>query len=152
MKNEQQIFQAINPTVTDLGYEIVDIEITKKGSETTLTVFIDIPSGVSLDDCEKVHYAIDPVLDELDPSDGKPYVLNVSSPGLDRPFKKQRDYERNYGKEVEIKLYAPIKGKKIYEGTLISHDENVTVVNTDDKDTSIENTRIAFVRPLVKFE
>ena len=152
MTNEQQIFQAINPTVTDLGYELVDVEITKKGNETTLTVFIDIPSGVSLDDCEKVHYAIDPVLDELDPSDGKPYVLNVSSPGLDRPFKKQRDYERNYGKEVEIKLYAPIKGKKIYEGTLISHDENVTVVNTDDKDTSIENTRIAFVRPLVKFE
>ena len=152
MKNEQQIFQAINTVITELGYEIVDVEFAKKGTETTLTVFIDIPSGVSLDDCEKVHYAIDPVLDELDPSDGKPYVLNVSSPGLDRPFKKQRDYERNYGKEVEIKLYAPIKGKKVYEGILISHDENVTVINTDDKDTSIENTRIAFVRPLVKFE
>ena len=110
LKTEQQIFQAINPVVTSLGYEIVEVEITHKNGETTLTVYIDIPTGVSLDDCEKVHYAIDPVLDELDPSEGKPYVLNVSSPGLDRPFKKQRDYERNYGKEVEVKLYAPIKG------------------------------------------
>lgn len=152
MKTEQQIFQAINPVVTSLGYEIVEVEITHKNGETTLTVYIDIPTGVSLDDCEKVHYAIDPVLDELDPSEGKLYVLNVSSPGLDRPFKKQRDYERNYGKEVEVKLYAPIKGVKVYEGVLVSHDQNVTVINAEGTETSIENTRIALVRPLVKFE
>lgn len=152
LKTEQQIFQAIDPVVTQLGYEIVDVEITKKNGETALTVYIDIASGVSLDDCEKVHYAIDPVLDEIDASDGKPYTLNVSSPGLDRPFKKQRDFERNYGKEVEVKLYAPIKGVKVFEGVLESHDQNVTVINADGKQTSIENTRIALVRPLVKFE
>ena len=152
LKTEQQIFQAIDPVVTQLGYEIVDVEITKKNGETALTVYIDIASGVSLDDCETVHYAIDTVLDEIDASDGKPYTLNVSSPGLDRPFKKQRDFERNYGKEVEVKLYAPIKGVKVFEGVLESHDQNVTVINADGKQVSIENTRIALVRPLVKFE
>ena len=120
--------------------------------EDKLTIFIDIPSGVSLDDCEKVHYAVDPLLDELDPTAGKPYILNVSSPGLDRPFKKQRDYERNYGKEVEIKLYAPLKGKKVYEGVLVARDENSLTLNLGKEEIKIENNKIAIARPLVKFE
>lgn len=85
--NTESVFQKINPIVDGLGYEIVDVEWAKRDGADNLTVYIDIPTGVSLDDCEKVHRAIDPALDELDPTDGKPYVLNVSSPGLDRPFK-----------------------------------------------------------------
>ena len=152
MKTEQKVLEKIEPIVTALGYEVVDIEFEKKYGEDNLTVFIDIPTGVSLDDCEKVHYAIDPALDELDPTNGKPYVLNVSSPGLDRPFKKQRDFERNYGKEVEVKLYAPLKGKKIYEGVLVERGENVTVIKLSKETITIENNKIALVRPLVKFE
>ena len=152
MKAIQTLFEKLEPVVSGIGYEIVDIEFEKKYGEDNLTVFIDCPQGVSLDDCEKVHYAIDPVLDEIDPTGGKPYVLNVSSPGLDRPFKKQRDYERNYGKEVEIKLYAPLKGKKIYEGVLENRSETVTVVTVEKETLTIENNRIALVRPLVKFE
>ena len=103
MKIEQSVYDKISPLVTELGYEIVDVEFVKKDGNDNLTIFVDVPTGMSLDDCERVHNAIDPLLDELDPTNGKPYVLNVSSPGLDRPFNKQRDYERNYGKEVEIK-------------------------------------------------
>lgn len=152
MKIEQSVIEKIQPTVTALGYEIVDVEFEKKNGEDNLTIFIDIPSGVSLDDCEKVHYAVDPLLDELDPTAGKPYILNVSSPGLDRPFKKQRDYERNYGKEVEIKLYAPLKGKKVYEGVLVARDENSLTLNIGKEEIKIENNKIAIARPLVKFE
>lgn len=152
MKIEQSVIEKIQPTVTALGYEIVDVEFEKKNGEDNLTIFIDIPSGVSLYDCEKVHYAVDPLLDELDPTAGKPYILNVSSPGLDRPFKKQRDYERNYGKEVEIKLYAPLKGKKVYEGVLVARDENSLTLNIGKEEIKIENNKIAIARPLVKFE
>ena len=152
MKTEQSVFEKIEPTVSGLGYEVVDVEFAKKYGEDNLTVFIDCPNGVSLDDCEKVHYAIDPLLDELDPTGGKPYVLNVSSPGLDRPFKKQRDYERNYGKEVEIKLYAPQKGVKLFEGVLVSRNENTVTIEVKGEQITFENTKIAFVRPLVKFE
>ena len=143
MKIEQSVIEKIQPTVTALGYEIVDVEFEKKNGEDNLTIFIDIPSGVSLDDCEKVHYAVDPLLDELDPTAGKPYILNVSSPGLDRPFKKQRDYERNY---------APLKGKKVYEGVLVARDENSLTLNLGKEEIKIENNKIAIARPLVKFE
>jgi ribosome maturation factor RimP len=152
LKTEQSVFEKIEPTVSRLGYEVVDVEFAKKYGEDNLTVFIDCPNGVSLDDCEKVHYAIDPLLDELDPTGGKPYVLNVSSPGLDRPFKKQRDYERNYGKEVEIKLYAPQKGVKLFEGVLVSRNENTVTIEVKGEQITFENTKVAFVRPLVKFE
>ena len=152
-KITDKIFEKINPTIEGLGYEIVDVEFVKKGADATLTVYIDnLPDGVSLDDCEKVSIAIDPLLDELNPTNDEPYTLNVSSPGLDRPFKKQRDFERNYGKEVEIKLYAPMQGKKIYEGVLVSHNENVTEIEIDGNQVKIENTKIAIARPLVKFE
>ena len=152
-KITDKIFEKINPTVVGLGYEIVDVEYVKKGNDATLTIYIDnVPVGISLDDCEKVSVAIDPLLDELNPTNDEPYTLNVSSPGLDHPFKKQRDFERNYGKEVEIKLYAPMQGKKIYEGVLISHNENTTEIELDGKQVKIENSKIAIARPLVKFE
>jgi ribosome maturation factor RimP len=152
-KITDKIFEKINPTIETLGYEIVDVEYVKKGSDATLTVYIDkVPVGISLDDCEKVSVAIDPLLDELNPTNDEPYTFNVSSPGLDRPFKKQRDFERNYGKEVEIKLYAPMQGKKIYEGVLISRNETVTEIELDGKQVKIENSKIAIARPLVKFE
>lgn len=152
MKIEQAVLNKIEPLVTEMGYEIVDVEFVKKDGNDNLTIYVDVSYGMSLDDCEKVHMAIDPLLDELDPTNGKPYVLNVSSPGLDRPFNKQRDYERNYGKEVEIKLYAPLKGKKIYEGVLLSRNENALTLNDGKEEITIENSRIALARPLVKFE
>lgn len=141
----------IKPALEDMGYELVDVEYAKKGEDMHLTVYVDIPRGVTLDDCEAVSNAIDPLLDEADPTEGKPYMLDVSSPGLDRPFKKLRDYERNYGREVEVKLYAPLMGKKLYEGVLKEKRDNSVVIETEKGETTIEDTRIACVRPLVRF-
>ncbi len=148
----KRVENAVKPIVEGLGFEIVDVEYKKIRDDMNLTIFMDIPRGVTLDDCELVHNTIDPIIDELDPTDGKPYILNVSSAGLDRPFNKQRDYERNYGKEVEIKLYAPIKGKKFIEGVLKEKTENTVTVITDSGEMKIECNKIVFTRPLVKFE
>ncbi len=90
-KTTEIIDKLLRPKIEELGYEIVDIEYVKKYGQMNLTVFIDIPRGVSLDDCELVHNAVNPILDEADPIK-EAYVLNISSPGLDRPFKKQRDF------------------------------------------------------------
>lgn len=146
-----RVKNAIAAAVEHEGCEIVAVEYTKQYDEMNLTVFI-YKKGLTLDDCERVHYAIDPILDELDPTEGKPYNLNVSSPGLDRPFKTQRDFERNYGEEVEVKLYSPIRGKKLFEGVLIERGENITKINCGDEEKIFENNKIAYVRPLVKFD
>lgn len=144
--------QALTPVIERLGFEVVDVEYIKKSDGMNLTVYIYIPRGVTIDDCETVHNAVNPVIDELNPTDDKPYIFNISSPGLDRPFKTQRDFERNYGKEVEIKLYAPLRGKKFYEGVLVEKTENTVKISTPSGDENIELTRVVFVRPLVKFE
>lgn len=153
MASVDAVKKAIEPILIEKGFELVDVEYTAHGGAANLTVYIDkLPGGITLDDCEIAHYAIDPVIDEVDPTNGKPYTLNVSSPGLDRHFKTPRDYERNYGKEVEVKLYAPLKGKKVFEGVLLRADDGVVVIEENGKENQIEKTRIAFVRPLVKFE
>ena len=102
----------IEDVVTALGYELVDVEYKTLYGDKHLIVYIASEKGVSLDDCETVSNALDAPLDALDPTSSMPYCLDVSSPGLDRPFKSQRDYERNYGSKVEVKLFAPIDGSK----------------------------------------
>ena len=148
-----RIFKAVDGKIRELGYETVDVEQRREYGELHITVYADkVPDGISLDDCERIHYEIEPILDELDPTGGNPYVLEVSSPGLDRPFKKQRDFERNYGREVEVRLYAPIKGVKTYEGILKERTDGYVLIERGGDEIKIENTRIALVRPLVKFD
>lgn len=133
-----------------LNIEIVDIEWDDKAE--ALTVFIETEAGVDLDTCEKFHNAIMEPIDELDPTFDKPYTLNVSSPGLDRPFKSERDFVRNLSKEVEIKLYAPLKGKKFIEGVLTEFDENSVTVETGNEQIKIQRNKIAKINKAIKFE
>ena len=111
-----EIGEMLGGIAEGMNIEIVEVECNEKTA--ALTVYIETEGGVDLDTCEKFHNAIFEPIDELDPSYGEPYTLNVSSPGLDRPFKTARDFERNRNKEVEVKLYAPLKGKKFLEGVL----------------------------------
>ena len=151
--NIESIKAKTAPAIESLGYELVDVEIAKRLGDTHLSFFIANEEGITFDDCEKVHHTIDPLLDELNPSGDAPYVLNVSSPGLDRSFKTQRDFERNYNKKVEVKLYAPFKGKKIYEGTLLERKEHVFIIETfKGERVQFENAKVAYVRPYVSFE
>ena len=143
----------IEDVVTALGYELVDVEYKTLYGDKHLIVYIASEKGVSLDDCETVSNALDAPLDALDPTSSMPYCLDVSSPGLDRPFKSQRDYERNYGSKVEVKLFAPIDGskQKLYVGTLVERTDSAVTIETDGVNTSIENGKIALVIPYIEF-
>jgi ribosome maturation factor RimP len=150
IKPLEEIKTFLEGIATPMGIEVVDVEWNDR--EAALTVFIETEAGVDLDTCEKFHNAIMEPIDELDPTFDMPYTLNVSSPGLDRPFKTNRDFERNVGKDVEMKLYAPLKGKKFLEGTLIGFDDNTVTVHIKKEDVKIERNKIAKINKAIKFE
>ena len=149
-KPVEEITQMLESIAIPMNIEIVEVECNAKAS--TLTVYIETESGVDLDTCEKFHNAIFEPIDELDPSYGEPYTLNVSSPGLDRPFKTVRDFERNLGKEVELKLYAPLKGKKFLQGFLEEFHENTVTVTVGKERLKIPRNKIAKINKAIKFE
>lgn len=134
-----------------MGIEVVDVEF-KMSKNPSLTVFIDTEDGVDLDTCEKYHNAIDAPLDEFDFTYGASYTLNVSSPGLDRPLKTPRDFDRHLGEDMEIRFYAPEKGKKYFEGKLVGYDENNVIIEMDGTEKKIPLTKIAKMNVAVKFD
>ena len=150
-KSVEEITEAIKPTADSMGIEIVEVE-AKITKNPYITIYVDTESGVDLDTCEKFHNAIDPVLDELDPSFGATYTLNVSSPGLDRPFKTDRDFLKRIGKEVEVKLFAPVQGKKYFECILVDYDGKNVVLKDGDEEFKLPLTRIAKINEAIKFD
>ena len=124
--------EKLEPIVTELGYELCEVEYAKKPNGMNLTIFISHPDGIKIEDCEKVHRTIDPILDEIDPTNGAPYTLNVSSLGLDRPIKTDKDFLRNIGKMVTIKLFANKNGKKEFVGKLVEKVESLPSLKASD--------------------
>lgn len=151
VKTIEEIVSALQPIADEMQIEIVEVEF-KQGREPALTVYIDVDGGVDLNTCEKFHRAIDPVLDEVDPTFGAPYTLNVSSPGLDRPLKTARDFEKCMGQKVEIKLYAPMKGKKLFEATLVGYDEHCVEVEDKGEKIKLEKSKIAKICRAIDFD
>lgn len=148
------VTELVKPIVEGLGMELVEVLFAKTKEGDALTVFIDKEGGVSLNDCEAVHNAIDAPLDDLDPTDGKPYTLNVSSPGLDRPFKTDRDFAKHIGFKVETSLFAPIAGVgKKFVATLAAYDPQGGVVKLelDGKSVAIDRKDIAIIREHIEF-
>ena len=131
--------------------ELVEVEFKKLYGTPTLTVYIDKPGGVSLDDCELIHRAIDGPMDELDPTEGAPYNLNVSSPGLDRPLKTLNDYKRKLGEKVEVSLYAPVEGKQKYIAVLDEATEEEITLKEGEKTIKIQLKQIAAAKPYIEF-
>lgn len=126
-----RIREAISPILWTLGLELVDVLCVGQGPRSVVRVFIDKPDGVTLDDCERAHVALSPALDVADPFPHA-YTLEVSSPGLDRPFKRIQDYRRALGKRVSLKLRQPLAGQWRLVGTLTAvADQTVTVAVTD---------------------
>lgn len=150
MNTAQKVEQLLRQSVAALGYELCDVEFAKEYGDWVLTLYIDKEGGVSLDDCERVSRAVDPLLDEADPIE-QAYMLSVSSLGLDRPLKKDADFARNIGKRIEIKLFAPKDGKKEFKGELTSYDEAGIVVRTEDGELALERKAIALARPELIF-
>ncbi len=150
MKLTDKIFELVEPTVKSLGYELYEVEYQKEFDNWVLTLYIEGPNGVSLDDCELVSNAVDPILDEADPIE-QSYYLSVSSLGLDRPLKTDRDYARNVGNVLDVKLYAPLSGKKEFTGTLKGYDKDTFTIELNSVDVVIERKKAALIRPHISF-
>ena len=151
VKTVEEIQNALQSIADEMQIEIVEVEF-KQGREPALTIYIDTENGVDLNTCEAFHRAIDPVLDEVDPTFGLPYTLNVSSPGLDRPLKTERDYNKCMGKKVEIKLFAPMQGKKFFEATLVAFDEHCVSVDDNGNVLKLEKNKIAKINRAIEFD
>ena len=128
----------------DMGYELVDIAIEKEPTGKYLRFYINRPEGISLDDCEAYHKAVRQLADALDYD-----FMEVSSPGIDRPLKKDRDFERALGTEVEIKLFKAIDGVKVITGTLAGIEDGDIVLDTPEGEKRVARKAAALVKPIV---
>ncbi|MCR5369517.1 MAG: ribosome maturation factor RimP [Clostridium sp.] len=139
------------PVLEPMGFELVDVEYVKEAGTWYLRVYIDKEGGISVDDCETVSRRMDTWLDEEDfISDS--YILEVSSPGLGRPLKKEKDYIRNEGCAVEVHLYKAQNGEKDFEGILKSWDaDTVTLAFSGDEEITFRKKEIALIRQAIDF-
>lgn len=148
------VSEMVQPILDNLQLELVDIEFVKEGPSWFLRVFIDSDDGVDIEECAKVSEALSEKLDEADPIKQN-YFLEVSSPGAERPLKKEADFMKALGKNVYIKTYEPIEGNKEFEGELSAFDgENVEVtvmIKTRRKTINIPYDKVAKARLAVSF-
>ena len=142
----------IREAVEECGCSLWDVELVKEGSDLSLVISIDKEGGVSLEDCEMVNDAGDPIIEEDDPiEDG--YYLEVSSAGLERELSKPEHIRAYIGNDVSVKLYAPLEGRKNFEGNLGAFDEEnktVTIIE-GEKETVLELSKIAVMKNTVEF-
>ena len=148
---ESLTLRITEPIVDELNMEIVDIEYIKEGPHMYLRIYIDKDGGVNLDDCQKVSEQVSEILDEKDPIQDN-YFLEVSSPGIDRPLKNDKDLKRSIGKDVEISLYKAVEGKKKLTGQLLNYDDDNIYIKSEDSDEStIERNVISKINLAVNF-
>ncbi|MDX3772934.1 ribosome maturation factor RimP [Chromatiaceae bacterium AAb-1] len=131
-KQEQQLTELLAPTVTAAGYELLGIELIRAGRHSTLRLYIDKPDGVNVDDCALVSRDVGAILDVEDPIQAE-YVLEVSSPGLDRPLFTPAHFSEAVGQKVEIKLAVPQDGRRKFKGLLTAVEDDMLVVEVDGK-------------------
>ncbi|GFI28813.1 MAG: ribosome maturation factor RimP [Lachnospiraceae bacterium] len=143
---EQRTEELLLPIIEEYQFELVDVEYVKEGGNWYLRAYIDKEGGITVDDCELVSRRMSDLLDEKDFVE-ESYIFEVSSPGLGRPLKKEKDYQRSLGKEVEIRTYKAIEKEKEFYGLLKSYDETtVTIEMEEDKEMIFAKTDIALIR------
>ena len=148
---EEKTEKLLEPIVSELGFELVDVEYVKEGGTWYLRAYIDKPGGITVDDCETVSRRFSDILDEKDYIEDS-YVFEVSSPGLGRPLKKEKDFARSLGEEVEIRTYRPIDRQKEFIGILKSYDEDtVTITYEDESEQIFDRSSIALIRLALVF-
>jgi len=143
------VFELANPIALDAGCFVDDVEFKKEGSDYVLRIIIDVEDdsegGVSIDQCEAVNRALSDILDEKDPI-SQAYMLEVSSPRIDRELKKDRDFERFMGRDVDVKLYKAMNGNKLLCGKLVGYGEGKVTVEIDGEELQIEKSAAASIR------
>jgi ribosome maturation factor RimP len=143
---EQKAEALLAPIVTAHQFELVDVEYVKEGGSWYLRAYIDKPGGITVDDCEVVSRAFSDLLDEHDFIEDA-YIMEVSSPGLGRPLRKDKDFDRSIGEEVDIKTFRAINHQKDFTGILKSYDKEKIVIEVDEQETmEFDRSNIALVR------
>ena len=147
----EKVSQIAEPVAEEFGYFLWDVEYVKEGGRKILRITIDAEDGIMIDDCEKMHRALDPLLDEADPIE-EAYYLEVSSPGIERELKCDMHIEACEGWDVEVKLYAPIDGAKSFRGKLLELGENGEIrIDAAGKTLTFERAAVAKLQTYYQF-
>ncbi len=150
MKITEQVAQFAQPVVESLGCKLWDVEYVREGSERFLRLYIDKDGGVDIEDCEKVHRAVDPILDEKDPI-AESYHFEVCSAGLERALKRPSDFETFMGSPILVKLYRPYNGLKEIPAVLQGYEDGKITVLAGKETIVFEKSQVALVRLRVEF-
>lgn len=143
---ESRTEKLLLPIMEELNFELVDVEYVKEGGSWYLRAYIDKEGGITVDDCEVVARRMNDLLDEEDFIE-ESYIFEVSSPGLGRPLKKEKDYARSMGKELEIRTYRAINRQKEFYGILTGYTvDTVTITTEDEEELTFQKKEIALIR------
>lgn len=135
----------LQPLMTEHGFELVDVEYVKEAGNWYLRAYIDKPGGISVDDCEVISRALSDRLDEEDYIE-ESYILEVSSPGLGRPLKKEKDFARSIGKEIEVRTFRAIDGQKEFTGVLKEYSKESFTIIMEENEMTFKRSETALVR------
>lgn len=151
-KIEEKVEQLVTKPINNLGYRVYDVMYVKEGRDNYLTIFIDNDAGISLDDCEKVNNEITDMLDEANYIKDQ-YFLEISSPGLERHIRKDKQLEENIGQEINIKLFKQINKQKELTGILNSFNKETITINIEKgQNITIERKNISSIKRAFKWE
>lgn len=138
----ETVRELLTQTVTGLGYVLWDVEYAKEGADYHLTVTIDREEGITIEDCERVHHAIDPVLDEADPI-ADPYILNVSSPGVERVLRTDEHLAYALGMKVSARFFSAAAGQKSVTGILTAYTDQTVTIAAEERETTYDRNAIS---------
>ena len=143
---EARTEELVQPLVAEKQFELVDVEYVKEGGSYYLRIYIDKEGGITVNDCEAISRPFSDILDQEDYIDGS-YILEVSSPGLGRPLKKEKDFARSLGEEVEIRLFRQVEHQKEWIGLLTGYDHQTVTIETEEgREMTFERSNLALIR------
>ncbi|MBQ4116854.1 MAG: ribosome maturation factor RimP [Clostridia bacterium] len=147
-----KVKELLEPTINEMGYVLWDVEYVKEGAEWFLRITLDNEEGININDCERVHMEISPMLDEADPIEGA-YRLEVSSPGIERDLKNPMHYNACIGWDVEVKLFTAFEGRKSIKGILAGYDEenNTFAINENENTVILEKSLVSKIKTVYDF-
>ena len=148
-----RVKEMLESTVNELGYVLWDVEYVKEGAEWFLRITLDSEEGININDCEKVHMAISPMLDEADPIEGS-YRLEVSSPGIERDLKTPMHYKACLGWDVEVRLFTAVDGRKVIKGVLVGYDEDngSFAISENGNEVVLEKNVVSKIKTVYEFD
>lgn len=148
-----RVQELLEPTIEGLGYVLWDVEYVKEGAEWFLRITLDNEEGININDCERVHMEISPMLDDADPIEGS-YRLEVSSPGIERDLKNPMHYNACIGWDVEVRLFTAFEGRKAIKGILAGYnsEDNTFIINENGNDIVLEKSLVSKIKTVYDFD